>query len=86
LSLQSDGRTHRFQHFRDSPLTPGTPPNKEEVPDGRISRDFCAVILIGLFLLFRSTGRFGQRPSQQERMRHNGGSVRPQGPRADGLD
>jgi hypothetical protein len=43
-------------------------------------------ILVGLFLLFRSAGRFGQQPSVQERMRHNGGDLRPQGPRADGLN
>jgi hypothetical protein len=44
------------------------------------------VILAGLFLLFRSAGRFGQQPSAQERMRHNGGNARSQGPRADGLN
>jgi hypothetical protein len=41
-------------------------------------------ILVGLFLLLRSAGRFGQQPSEQERMRHNGGNLRPQGPRSDG--
>jgi hypothetical protein len=41
-------------------------------------------ILVGLFLLFRSAGRFGQQPSAQERMRHN--DARPQGSRADGLN
>jgi hypothetical protein len=44
------------------------------------------VVLAVLFLLFRSAERFGQQPSSKERMRHNGGSVRPQGPRADGLN
>jgi hypothetical protein len=43
-------------------------------------------VLVGLFLLFRSAGRLGQQPSSQERVRHNGGNVRPQGPRADGLN
>jgi hypothetical protein len=43
-------------------------------------------ILVGLFLLFRSAGRFGQQPSPKERMRHNGGNIRSHGPRADGLD
>jgi len=43
---------------------------------------FAVLLLAGLFLLFRSAGRFGQQPSQEERMRHHGGNVRPQGPRA----
>jgi hypothetical protein len=47
---------------------------------------FAVVVLAGLFLLFRSAGRFGQRPSEQERIRHSGGDVRPQGPRAPGIN
>lgn len=47
---------------------------------------FAGVLLVVLFLLFRSAGRFGQQPTSEERMRHNGGNVRPQGPRADGLN
>jgi len=45
-----------------------------------------ALILVAMFLLFRSAGRLGQQPSAYERARHNGGSVRPPKPRADGLD
>lgn len=45
-----------------------------------------ALVLVVLFLMFRSAGRFGQQPSSDERMRHNGASVQQPKPRADGLD
>jgi hypothetical protein len=45
-----------------------------------------AVVLAGLFLLFRSAGRFGQQPSSEERMRHNGGNPAAPRPRADGVE
>ncbi|HEX4005546.1 MAG TPA: hypothetical protein VHX60_05200 [Acidobacteriaceae bacterium] len=47
---------------------------------------FAVLVLVGLFLLLRSAGRLGQQPSQQERLRHNGGDVHSQGPRASGLN
>jgi hypothetical protein len=49
---------------------------------------FAVVVLAALFLLFRSAGRFGQQPSAQERMRHNGGnaSLPKPGPRAPGIN
>lgn len=48
-------------------------------------------IIVGVFLalgflLLRSMGRFGQQPTARERMRHNGGNVHHDGPRADGLN
>jgi hypothetical protein len=45
------------------------------------------LLLAMLFLLLRAAGRFGQQPSADERMHHNGSAMREQGPpRATGLN
>jgi hypothetical protein len=44
------------------------------------------IIIFGLFFLLRATGRFGQRPSPDERARHSTGEGRGPGPRATGMN
>lgn len=44
------------------------------------------VVIVGLLWLFRSMGRMGQRPSPQERARHNADEGHHRGPRATGLN
>lgn len=44
------------------------------------------VVLFGLFFLFRSSGRLGQRPEPAERARHTKGDGKGPGPRATGLN
>lgn len=43
-------------------------------------------LLVGIFFLFRAMGSMGQRPTPRERMKHNPGDIRSEGPRATGLD
>jgi hypothetical protein len=44
------------------------------------------VLLVGIFFLFRAMGSMGQRPSAQERIRHNADDQHRPGPRATGLN
>ena len=44
------------------------------------------VLLTGILLFFRATGRLGQRPSPRERMRHTTNDQHTPGPRASGLN
>lgn len=44
------------------------------------------VLLAGIFFLFRATGRMGQQPSPQERMRHTAHQGNKPGPRTGSLN
>lgn len=44
------------------------------------------IIIFGLFFLYKSTGRLGQRPAPQDRSSHSAGDGHGPGPRATGMN